>query len=422
MIKTLKSLQQLRELPFDIFKDKPRIMELYDTVCQIANNKNDFVRQSSGIMEALGSGKLSDREEKNWLNYASEIYASYAAVKIYESSQQGTLRLSAEELEQVLSFYLHGKFSKEITAMGIYVCARQMAETDPMQAYELTKKAFTIYPDLANFLGVQYRYKGKAAEEELTEECPWCGSKGEDIIPYYCSPQVMDLNHKQSFPPAKLWMKCRRCGNYFVYNFPKSSVGLINGHYTRERNDDQLQYTFPLATYDPIFNQFRAFTLGTDYLEIGTGTGEMLAVALEFGYHVEAIEICQADCERISSALGVDVKWCDIADYETDKQYDVIVMGDVLEHVLEPVHVLKKVKQMLKKDGVLWISTPNYNCAYARMEKFSHTMWHQLRHYTYVSFESLKEVLQSIDLEVLHYNMSPRYIGSMELFIKHKDV
>ena len=32
-------------------------------------------------------------------------------------------------------------------------------------------------------------------------------------------------------------------------------------------------------------------------------------------------------------------------------------MGDVLEHVIEPVKVLKKVKQMLKKDGILWIST-----------------------------------------------------------------
>ena len=98
----------------------------------------------------------------------------------------------------------------------------------------------------------------------------------------------------------------------------------------------------------------------------------------------------------------------------------MIVMGDVLEHVIEPVRVLKKVKQMLKKDGVLWISTPNYNSAYARMEKFTHCMWHALNHYTYVSFESLNELLQDINMEVVHYDMSTRYIGSMELFIKHQ--
>ncbi len=117
---------------------------------------------------------------------------------------------------------------------------------------------------------------------------------------------------------------------------------------------------------------------------------------------------------------GVEVQWSDIADYETDKQYDVIVMGDVLEHVTEPVRVLKKVKQMLKEQGVLWISTPNYNSAYARMERFSHCMWHALNHYTYVSFESLNQLLQDMGMEVIHYDMSTRYVGSMELFVKRR--
>lgn len=147
----------------------------------------------------------------------------------------------------------------------------------------------------------------------------------------------------------------------------------------------------------------------------------MLAVAQEFGYHVEAVEICQSDCERISAALGIDIKWCDILNHETDKQYDVIVMGDVLEHVIEPVSLLKKVKGMLKNGGVLWISTPNYNSAYARMQKFSHCMWHELNHYTYVSYESLKCLLEDLQMKVIRYDMSTRYIGSMELCVMHAE-
>lgn len=179
-----------------------------------------------------------------------------------------------------------------------------------------------------------------------TEECPFCGSSGDDIIPYYYSPQVMKLENRQAFPPVKLWMKCTHC------------------------------------------------------------------------YHVEAVEICREDCERISQALGVNIKWCDIIDYETEKQFDVIVMGDVLEHVLDPVQVLEKAKRMLSEDGILWISTPNYHCAYARMQKFSHCMWHELNHYTYVSYETLNQLLKDMQMEVVHYDMGSRYIGSMELFIK----
>lgn len=215
-------------------------------------------------------------------------------------------------------------------------------------------------------------------------------------------------------------MKCKHCGNYFVYNFPKSNVGLINGHYTQDKKNKTLENRFPLCEYNAIFNHFKSYTSGKDYLEIGIGNGEMLAVALEFGYDADAVEICREDCERVSSALGVDIKWCDITDYEPEKQYDVIVMGDVLEHVIDPVKALKKVKGMLKKDGVLWLSTPNYNCAYARMEKLTHCMWHELNHYTYVSYESLNELLRDLRMEVLRYDISIRYRGSMELYIRHK--
>lgn len=144
----------------------------------------------------------------------------------------------------------------------------------------------------------------------------------------------------------------------------------------------------------------------------------MLAVAQEFGYHVDAVEICKEDCERVSSALDIDIKWCDIVKYETDKKYDVIVMGDVLEHVIAPTKVLEKVCAMLNDDGVLWISTPNYNCGYARMQKFTHCMWHELNHYTYMSYETLNNLLNQLGMKVVHYDMSTRYIGSMEVFVK----
>jgi len=42
-------------------------------------------------------------------------------------------------------------------------------------------------------------------------------------------------------------------------------------------------------------------------------------------------------------------------------------MGDVLEHVSEPVRALEKAYDMLAPDGILWLSTPNYESAFTRM-------------------------------------------------------
>ena len=381
MISILRAIEEQKNPIFSADDNNIKILELYKTIYEIANDKNSYVEQSTAMLNALSENNLSEEEKQQWLAYAAGIFASYLAVKLYEERGIVKGHFSCEDLNQVLDFFLNGNFGPEVTSVGVYACAQQYITEEPMRCYELTKAAFTIHPDLAGILGVAYRYEGAAAE--------------------------------------KLWMKCERCGNYFTYNFPKDKVGAINGHYTSGKSDIILENKFILATYNQIFQQFRRMTPGKEYLEIGVGTGEMLAVALEFGYHAEAVEICREDSERISLALGVDIKWCDITDYETEKQYDVIVMGDVLEHVIHPVEVLKKVKKMLADGGVLWISTPNYNCACARMQNFAHCMWHELNHYTYVSYETLKDLLKTIELEIVHYEMSIRYNGSMELFVRH---
>ena len=90
----------------------------------------------------------------------------------------------------------------------------------------------------------------------------------------------------------------------------------------------------------------------------------------------------------------------------------------MLEHVTNPFTVLEKVKQIMTNDSVLWISTPNYNSSYAKMEKFNHCIWYELNHYTYMSKESLEKILNQLGLEIIEYDMSTRYIGSMELCIK----
>jgi len=46
-------------------------------------------------------------------------------------------------------------------------------------------------------------------------------------------------------------------------------------------------------------------------------------------------------------------------DYETDSKYDTIIMSHVLEHIENPVGVLKKIHNWLAKDGVFLVSVPN---------------------------------------------------------------
>lgn len=410
----LERLQQMKRAKYIRSRDKQSLLDLYHDILANCQDPESFKLQSSQMLDHLKKNKLTDDVQKQWLTYADSVFTSDLAVRLYKDKRL----ISQKQVKQAADYYRRGGFYKQVAALGLYACGQTLAVSDPMECYQLTKEAFTLYPELGQMFDTAYRYEGTAAQDHITEVCPICGSR--EAVPYYCSPQREKGGLINIFPPSKLWMKCSKCRNYYTYNFPLQSVDIINGHYTKPQEDETLQHRFPLDIYNNIFTKLRELTAGTRYLEIGVGNGEMLAVAQEFGYQAEAVEICREDCERISAALNVKIHWSDIVQYETEQQYDVIIMGDVFEHVTDPVGVLKKAAAMLKEDGVLWLSTPNYNCAYARMQKFTHCMWHELNHYTYVSYETMQELLYSLGMEAVHYDMSRRYIGSMELFIKKR--
>lgn len=332
----------------------------------------------------------------------------------------GTLpTLSEAAVDPLLAFFSTAATEDRISAQGVYLVARCLCESDPLRSYQLTLEAFRFYPRLSEIYGIDYTYDPAVTRESLTEHCPVCGDTGP--TPYYCVPQIFVSKTDPRFSPAKLWLHCQNCQTLFAYNFPLSQMGEINGHYTKGTALRSIEPTRQLSVYGNIFNRAREFTRGLEYLEVGVGNGEMLAVAMEMGYSVSAVEICKQDCENLSGLLGVDIVWSDFLEYESNRQFDLIVMGDVLEHTGQPLLALEKAAAMLSKGGVLWLSTPNYNSGFSRLRGFADPMWNQKNHYTYFCLEGLTAVLETLGLGVVRYDVSERYNGSMELFIMKTD-
>lgn len=419
MIDVIVELVKLKVEALLLKNNKEERLKLYESILAHHPNKDVFMAKSEELINHLSLDELTDDQYRQWIVFAMNHFGMHIAMKIYDKNFPD---LIDKEIDILIECYRDNLINKNISAFGIYAVSQLLNVRAPMKCYELTKEAFEIDPDLAQTLGIEgYRYEGKAAEENISHECPFCGEK-EKVSPYYCSPQINKLKNRNTFPPAKLWIKCNKCNNFYTYNFPLFSVGDINGHYTGNGNNMYIENHFDMFAYGYIFNMIKLYTSGRDYFEIGIGTGEMMAAALEYGYNVQGVEICRQDCDKVSSVLGVEIACCDIVDFETDKKYDVIIMGDVFEHTSKPVAAIEKISNMLKEDGVLWLSTPNYNCGYARMQGFSHCMWHELNHYTYSSYETVEKILNDFGMETVHYSMSQRYIGSMELIIKKKSL
>lgn len=374
-------------------------------------NRSLWENASKKILE-VAEKKLACKEDvQRWVLLGKDILSVKLASVMCEVEA-----LECDIAHDIINYFESTRVDPMIKAAGMYVTALLMSEKEPRYCYEKSMQAFKLYPELGSVFDNPYVYRQNHLKESYYDYCPICGSK--EGTPFYCAQQLLVIKESEFFSPSKLWIKCNECGNLYAYNFPVFAMDKINGHYTASSKEEYITPRYSLKVFSNIFNTCKQYTEGTQYLEIGVGKGEMLAAALEMGYNVDAIEICKEDCEKIAHILKVKINLGDFLQFETAKKYDVIVMGDVLEHVSDPIAALKKAEKLLMPKGVLWLSTPNYNSGHSRLMRFHDAMWNQKNHFTYFSYETLIPFLTELGLQVKKYEISERYHGSMELFIQ----
>ena len=138
-----------------------------------------------------------------------------------------------------------------------------------------------------------------------------------------------------------------------------------------------------------------------NYLEIGGGHGLYVCEAMQIIENlssIDLVDISKTSIEMAEKMIGndkVNYILTNIFDYNPDKKYDFITMGEVLEHVEEPIELLKKVASLLSENGVLFITTPT------NAPSIDHI-------YLFKNADEIREVIDKANLEVIseisHYS------------------
>lgn len=153
------------------------------------------------------------------------------------------------------------------------------------------------------------------------------------------------------------------------------------------------------------------------YLEIGPGHGLFLKSAIDIlGKNTEmvAVDISPTSLNISKSILNhfypskiITFINKDMLALESNKKYDFIVMGEVIEHVEEPDALLIKISQLLSKKGKAFISTC-VNCP----------MIDHVYHFRHV--EEIRVMLNSCGLTVENEKILPVEDLSMKEIIENK--
>jgi len=291
-------------------------------------------------------------------------------------------------------------------------------QKEVQKAIEAHRKAFECNPALfasilpANISHRDYVYTKKNWLE--SSKCPLCSEEGQ-LHSCYNAGASMDFHRE--FDPVKIWYECKSCEHLFALSRPSNLKAALSG-----TDMASLQKPEPgaLPEESKILNEILEFSSGDRLLEIGSGVGEFLAVAQELLLDAEGLEIRSRYAVMVRSLFDLTVHECDFLEFETEKRFDILVMGDVLEHFIDPVEALQKCYSLLNEKGILWLSTPNHQSGWTKIHKDQDPMWRVSEHLHFFSYKGLRRVLKETGFEVKRYNVSKKYNGSMELILSKK--
>ncbi len=141
-------------------------------------------------------------------------------------------------------------------------------------------------------------------------------------------------------------------------------------------------------------------------LEIGSGPGYFLKCGKEHGWDVLGFEPSRQAYEY-SQKFGVKVINDFFSERNADKygKFDVVYMNTVIEHLPDPISLIKIAKSVLNPKGVICIISPNdYNPLQNILrEKLGYEPWWVAppQHINYFDFESIKKLLERLGFEVV---------------------
>ncbi len=196
-------------------------------------------------------------------------------------------------------------------------------------------------------------------------QCPVCGraNEGNELIPFklieylQCSSCELYYQHKYMSPDE---LKLFYIEDY-AYNIGKGRNALHRANQTKKLNE--LRYNTKLSRnqrkgMDDIIAKM---PVPSRVLEIGADAGGCSINLKSKGHSVEAVELHDLHADRMEEqGIKVYRDLFEDVDFGTNK-YDYIIALEVLEHIVNPTHFIKKVYELLEPNGFFILETPIVN-------------------------------------------------------------
>lgn len=238
------------------------------------------------------------------------------------------------------------------------------------------------------------------------------------------SDQNFKILTKKTREGIGLWKKCNKCG--LAINFKGVDQKLHNNFY---KKDYFLLNSIKRGTYLKAIDHFnkrlpsmhntylnlKKFTnKKMDVLEIGSAAGELAYYLNKNVNSYTCFELNPEYVKFINKKLKIKAYSDDFLDVDLDQKFDLIVLINTLDHVVNPDKYLIKIKKLLKNDGLIYLELPNNNQMMnsqfipAFNNNFSNFMY-QIAHYYSFDKKTLRKYLNKHQFKLKNISYRHNY-------------
>lgn len=189
-----------------------------------------------------------------------------------------------------------------------------------------------------------------------------------------------------------------------------------------------------LNTHESILWKMQSNNISGKILDFGCGEGALSQRLLDHGFQVISVD---KDIDQYKARGGKSIKLdfdskSSLQNFlnEYDNYFDVVLSIEVIEHVENHFEMMRMLKKLVKKDGLIFVSTPNISSWLSRLTFLRKGEFHQFSdrdyfadgHITPLSDFEMNIIAKTLSLKLISKSptgtLPPLYFASIALFFR----
>jgi len=190
--------------------------------------------------------------------------------------------------------------------------------------------------------------------------CPLCTSSQKDVL----FEQIFYANSLTLMNGYKV-VVCASCGFCFADEIPTQTE--FDLYY-----EQMSKYEYDRYDNHPSGDQMKHYTKIVNFIEphltdknvsildLGCSTGGLLSIFKQRGFsNLLGIDPSPACVNSMQRLFGIDARVNNFSELTDEKKYDLVILSEVLEHIVNLKEILTKIRSILSDRGYLFVEVPD---------------------------------------------------------------